>query len=154
MRSAWLALAAAVIAAAVGCSAGSTEGYCDAATTMAADNPGWVFAAWDPATETDGGDLRRAARQLHRLAEAAPAEIEAEVGLIADTADEIAELLTELSGDDLARAMGDRAEDFDDVDEASRRVTDFTRTQCGIDFDAPPPPPTTTTTVPPTTTAS
>lgn len=149
-----LATAAAAVAAltlgAVGCSSGSTDDYCAEATDVAADNPAGVFAAWDPADPAASGDeLQRAARQLQGLADVAPAEIDADIGLIAETAEDLAGVLTELTGDELTTALQERAADFVEADEASRRVTDFTRSQCGVDLEAPAPPPTTTTAPPP-----
>jgi hypothetical protein len=133
------------VAAIAACSSGSTEAFCDEATAAATDNPAAVFASWDPANPATTERLVQATAQLHQLADVAPPEIADDAGLIATTADDITELLTELQGDELDAALREREEEFAAFDQASGRVVDFTRTQCGIDLQAPPP----TTTVPP-----
>jgi hypothetical protein len=145
-----LLAAAGLVSAVAGCSSASLESYCAQVGRLAADNPAAVFAAWDPADPTSSqADLERAARRLRTLAEAAPPEVEDDAGLVADVAEDLATVLTETSGDDLEAALGERADDFDRVDEASRRLTQFTRSECGLDLEAPP-----TTPVPTTTTAA
>jgi hypothetical protein len=136
---------------AAGCSSGSPDAYCDEAEVVAGDNPAAVFSAWDPANPAAADELAAAADRLHDLADAAPPEIADDTALIAATADELAELLTTLQGEELEAALRERQDRFAEVDEASRRVTEYTRTQCGVDLEAPPP----TTTAPagdPTTT--
>jgi len=133
-RLACLTLSLALVLA-VGCSSGSTEAYCDEAAVVAGDNPAGVFAAWDPANPAAGDELTHAADRLHELADAAPAEIADDAGLIASTADDLAELLTDLQGDELDAALREREEAFTEVDEASRRLIDFTRTECGVDLE-------------------
>jgi hypothetical protein len=147
-----LLAAAGLVSAVAGCSSASLESYCVQVARLAADNPAAVFAAWDPSDPAASqADLERAARRLRTLAEAAPPEVEDDAGLVADVAEDLATVLTDMSGDELEAALGERAEDFDRVDEASRRLTQFTRSECGIDLEAPPttpvptPAPTTTT---------
>src|SRR5687768_6931608 len=134
-----------VTAGSAACSSGSTEAYCAEASAVAADNPAAVFAAWDPVNPATTQRLTHAADQLHQLADVAPPEIAEDTGLIASTADELVELLTDLRGAELDAALRERADEFAQVDEASQRVTDYTRDECGVDFNAPPP----TTTAPP-----
>ncbi|MGH9118076.1 MAG: hypothetical protein ACRD0A_09445 [Acidimicrobiales bacterium] len=134
-----------------GCSPGSPDAYCDQAEVMAGDNPAAVFSAWDPANPATTDELSAATDRLHDMADAAPPEIADDAALIAATADELTELLTTLQGEALEAALREREDRFAEVDEASRRVTEYTRSQCGIDLEAPPP----TTTAPagdPTTT--
>jgi hypothetical protein len=141
----------AVVAAgglATACSSGSTEAFCDEAAAVAADNPAAIFAAWDPANPATTEQLARATEQLHELADTAPPEIADDAGLIASTADDLSELLTDLQGAELDAALRQREGQFAAVDEASGRVTDFTRTECGVDFTAPAPSTTTTVELP------
>jgi hypothetical protein len=128
-----------------GCSSGSTEAFCDEAAAAATDNPAAVFAAWDPANPATTERLVHATDQLHQLADVAPPEIAEDAGLVATTADDITEVLTELHGDELDAALREREDEFAAFDQASVRMVDFTRAQCGIDLHAPAP----TTTVPP-----
>jgi hypothetical protein len=122
-----------------GCSPGSAEAYCDEAAAVAADNPAAVFAAWDPANPATSDQLTRATAQLHQLADVAPPEIADDAGLVASTADDLSGLLTDLRGDELDAALREREDEFAAVDEASLRLTAFTRSACGVDFSAPPP---------------
>jgi hypothetical protein len=121
------------------CDSGSTQAFCDEAADAASDNPAAVFAAWDPANPATTERLVHATDQLHQLADVAPPEIADDAGLIATTADDLTELLTELQGDELDAALRDREDEFAAFDQASGRVVDFTRTQCGVDLQAPPP---------------
>ena len=132
---------------AAACSSGSTEAYCYEAASAAADNPAAVFAAWNPADPATTEQLVHATDQLHQLADVAPPEISEDAGLIASTADELSELLREFQGDELETALRDRETRFAEVDQASLRVVDFTRAQCGVDLLAPPT--STSTTAPP-----
>jgi hypothetical protein len=141
-------VAAGLVSTVAGCSSGSLESFCAEVGRLAGDNPAAVFAAWDPADPAASlADLERAARRLRSLAEAAPPEVEDDAALVADTAEDLATVLTETSGDDLEAALRDRADEFERFDEASRRLTQFARSECGIDLEAPPttPAPTTTT---------
>ncbi len=133
-----LVVAAGALAPVLACSdGGSTESFCATAGSVAADNPPAAFGAYDPSDPVAGDeDLQRAAAQLRRLADDAPEEIRGDADRLAD----VGERLVEILGDDDPEAVRQGLRDLDpeagaDLDGASRRVTDFTRTECGIELD-------------------
>ncbi|MGH9243882.1 MAG: hypothetical protein ACRD29_06120 [Acidimicrobiales bacterium] len=148
-RSLGAAALAALLAIGGGCSSGSRDEFCRQAKQLAGDNPAAVFSSWSPddpaASRTE---LERAARRLRELADAAPAEVEDDAEVVADTAEDLVRVLTDTPRDELEAALEDREDQFAEVDEASGRVTEFARTQCGVELEPPP------TTAPATTTTS
>lgn len=121
----------------VGCSGddgGSVEAFCATARRFAQDNPANVFDRYDPADPTAAADLLRgAAVELRAWADEAPGDIDDDVEVIAETADELAAAF-EAPAPSAERA-DELEQQFADVEEASASVTGYAREQCAVDLD-------------------
>ena len=148
-----LLLAVLLAGACSGDDGGSEEAFCATARSFAEDNPANVFDTYDPADPTAAAELlRREGARLRAWADQAPGEIDDDVELIAETADDIA------AGFESPAPTPERAaeieEQFNEVEEASARVTTYARERCAVELDpgvAPPStvtPPSNPTTVP------
>ncbi len=72
--------------------------------------------------------------ELRELQEVAPGEIEAEVEVLADGVEQLAEAFDEGGGD--LGAVIEQADDLEDVQEfqtAAERIADYAGEQCGVD---------------------
>jgi hypothetical protein len=127
-------VAATVLVACSGDDGGSVEAFCATARRFAQDNPANVFDQYDPADPTAAADLLRgAAVELRAWADEAPGDIDDDVEVIADTADELATAF-EAPAPSAERAA-ELEQQFADVEEASGRVTGYAREQCAVDLD-------------------
>lgn len=137
MRLRLLAAAAGAFVTVVACSGdGSTGAFCETAATLAADNPAAAFGAYEPSDPAASRDqLERGAAQLRQLAGDAPGEISDDVDRLADVAEGLAAALTMEGPEAVERALRDLEPDLAEVEEASRRVTDYAATRCDVDLD-------------------
>ena len=122
------------MAACTGDDGGSEEAFCATARRFAQDNPATVFDRFDPADPTAAAALLRGAgAELRAWAAEAPGDIDDDVELIADTADELAVAFeSPAPSPERAAELEDR---FTDVEAASARVTGYARERCAVDLD-------------------
>jgi hypothetical protein len=172
MRLCPLALAVGLVASgAVGCSddaeappaTGSEEAFCTELRTAVTNH----VTIFDPLTPTSAEDTRQATADL---ADAAPAEVAEDMGLLADTFAAVADVLDEHDAGDPEAVTALEALDIDEVaiTDAQEAVSAYALDACGVDLAAinaasvttvpgsttPPPPTTTATTVPPVATTA
>ena len=144
-----LLVSAAVLSACAPDDGRSVEAFCATARRFARDNPANVFDQYDPADPTAAADLLRgAAAELRAWAGEAPGDIDDDVEVIADTADELAAAFAAPAPS--AERVAELEEQFADVEQASANVTGYAREQCAVDLDPAATTPSTapTTTVP------
>jgi hypothetical protein len=169
MRFSPLALAVGLVASgAAGCSddaeappvTGTEEAFCTELRTAVTEH----VTIFDPLAPTSADDTRAATA---RLADAAPAEVAEDMGLLADTFADVADVLDEHDpGDpDAAAALEDLDIDEVAIADAQEAVSAYSLDACGVDLAAInsasvtatsqpaattlPPPTSTVTTVPP-----
>jgi hypothetical protein len=128
------ALALGLASAACSDDGGSEEAFCATARSFATDNPAAVFDRYDPADPTGAAELlRRTGTRLRAWSEEAPGDVDDDVALIADVADELAAAF------EAPASSSDRTEElqarFTEVEEASARVTSYARERCGVELD-------------------
>lgn len=116
---------------------GDRDAYCATAERFAADNPADAFGRidlGDPAATSTV--LRDAAERLAAWADEAPGAVDDDVEVLVEAATTLADQF-----DDLATRGGDPGSTIDvdlaAVEASSRRVVDFTRTECGVELDVP-----------------
>lgn len=124
--------------AGVGCSddGGDLDAYCATAQRFVADNPADAFTrigTGDPAAAAS--TLRDAGERLAEWAGQAPGEIDDDVDTLVDAATTLAEQFEALANDESSDTP---AVEVPAVEEASRRVLEFTRTQCEVDLEPAP----------------
>jgi len=130
------AAAAGALVTVVACSGdGSTEAFCETAATLAADNPAAAFGAYEPSDPAASRDqLERGSAQLRRLAGDAPGEIADDADRLADVAEGLAEALNMADPEAVEQALRNLEPDLAEVEDASRRVTDYAATRCDVDL--------------------
>lgn len=129
----------AVATAATACSddSGSVEAFCATARDFATDNPATVFDRYDPGDPASAvALLDEAETRLRRWAGDAPGEIDDDVETIADAAAALADAFDEPDPGQLPEERtAALAEQFEEVEAASSRVTSYVREQCGVELD-------------------
>jgi hypothetical protein len=116
---------------------GNTKAFCDA--LRAGENPLDVFDRYDPTNvSTAREQLQRGVDRLRELERAAPSEIRDDLQVLVDVGNKVVEALDPATG---GRPPPDFTADFQRVQDASGRVTEFASTQCGVDLDSASPGP-------------
>ena len=134
MRRAAGVVASAALLLSCGDDGGSEEAFCATARRFAEDNPATVFDRYDPADPSGAAALlRETAAEFRAWADEAPGDIDDDVEVIADAADNIA------AGFESPSPSAERAaeieEQFTAVEAASARVTGYARERCAVDLD-------------------
>jgi hypothetical protein len=147
-----LLLALVVATTACGDDGGSEQAFCATARRFVDDNPASVFDRYDPADPASAAVLlREAGDRMQAWADDAPGEIDGDVQVIADAAEQLAAAFESPSA--AAERIDELETSFAAVETASARLTAFTQRRCGVDLDAAAnvriPASTTTTTAPP-----
>lgn len=110
------------------------EAFCATARVFAEDNPALIFDRYDPANPSGAAALlEQAAERLDGWASDAPGEVRADVEAIAGAARELGLAFTAPPPEPDRTAELEST--FAEVEQASARVTAFTRERCGVDLD-------------------
>ncbi len=113
---------------------GDLEAFCTTARGFVERNPAGVFDRYDPADPTAAAELLRSeAGRLRDWADDAPGEVDGDVEAIAAAAEALAD------GFESPAPSADRVAEleaqFEEVEDASARLTSYVREQCGVDLD-------------------
>jgi hypothetical protein len=110
---------------------GSTAAFCTSART--GENPLDVFDRYDPTNVDAARDqLQRGVDRLRQLEQAAPGEIEGDMKVLVDVAQQLVTALDPTAKD---KTIPDFTSQFDRVRVASANVTRFAADKCGVQLD-------------------
>jgi hypothetical protein len=113
--------------------AGSAKEFC--ASLRTGENPLDVFDRYDPTNvATARGELQQGADRLRELRQAAPRQLQDDMDVLVNVADELVRVLDPQGGD--KSTVPDFTAEFDKVSAASGNVTRFAASNCGIDLDS------------------